>query len=303
MTSYLQSRFKRALKHPKEGFEFVQLKIKETLFWNYFFHSLPEPKVKSPVPHDPEIQKEIVEELKKESFEVMNYEIDLNDYKDYINKAEYPKFPDYYKGGKAYKFKEKSLEHYLAAKLLNLSEEDIYIDVASRISPTPEIYHKIFGCRTYRQDLIFQEGIQGNTIGGDASHMLVEEGFATKMALHCSFEHFEGNSDIGFIKEASRVLKKGGKLCILPLYLFNKYAIQTDPAALPKGGITFESDATLYCAKGWRYRHGRFYDIQHLVNRIRNNLINLKLTIYVIENEKDVDPTCHIKFISLYEKT
>ncbi len=88
----------------------------------------------------------------------------------------------------------------------------------------------------------------------------------------------------------------------MPLYLFNKYVIQTDPAALPKGGISFEGDAVLYCAKGWGERHGRFYDMPHLISRIRNNLNNLKLTIYVIQNEKEVDPSCYVKFVALFEK-
>ena len=132
-------------------------------------------------------------------------------------------------------------------------------------------------------------GIHGNTIGGDASSMPVEDNFCTKMALHCSFEHFEGNSDIKFIKEVNRVLRKGGKLCILPFYLFTKYAIQTDPIVLSKSSIDFEGDATLYCARRYANRHGRFYDISHLIERIRKNLKDLKLTFYIVQNEKEVD--------------
>ena len=109
----------------------------------------------------------------------------------------------------------------------------------------------MYGCKVYRQDLEFPEGIHGNVIGGDASNMPLEDESATKMALHCSFEHFEKNSDIEFIIEANRVLCKGGKLCIVPLYLSNKYVVQTDPSILPFGGIPFENDAILYCAKGW----------------------------------------------------
>ena len=121
------------------------------------------------------------------------------------------------------------------------------------------------------------------------------------MALHCSFEHFEKNSDVKFIKEASRVLKKGGKLCILPLYLFNRYSIQIDPSVLPKGHL-FENDAILYCVRGTSLRHCRFYDISHLITRIRNNLKDLKITIYFVQNEKKIDPNCYIKFIALFEK-
>jgi ubiquinone/menaquinone biosynthesis C-methylase UbiE len=154
----------------------------------------------------------------------------------------------------------------------------------------------------FRQDLRFNKGLNGNVIGGDASNMPIEDGFATKMALHCSFEHFEHNADIAFIKEATRVLRKGGKLCIIPLYMFNKYAIQTDPAVLPFRGIPFDKDAVLYCAKGWAERHGRFYDVAHFVSRIVKNMQELNLTIFVVQNEKKVDSSCYVKFIALFEK-
>jgi SAM-dependent methyltransferase len=184
---------------------------------------------------------------------------------------------------------------------LDLSENDVYIDIASEFSPASEIYHELYGCEVYRQDLIFPEGIHGNEIGGDASNMPVENGFATKMALHCSFEHFEQDSDVKFIKEANRVLRKGGKVCILPLYLFSKYAIETDLAVWSKDGLYFEPDAVLYCAKGTGCRHVRFYDVNHLITKIRNNLDTLRLTIYVTRNEKEVSRSCYVKFIALFE--
>lgn len=282
-------------------FRFVIWKIKTKLLWNYYYNSLREPKIISTITLNPRIQNEIVNLLKKNDFKVINFKIDLTDYKHYLSNAEYYRFPRYYGSGRARNFIEKTLEHYLSAKLLNLSEDDVYIDIANANSPVPEIYYKLYGCKVYRQDLMFPKGIHGNIIGGNAANMPLNDNFATKLALHCSFEHFEQDSDIKFIKEASRVLKKGGKLCILPLYLFNKYAILTDPAILPKNCIAFENDAILYCVKGYRNRHGRFYDIPHLITRIKNNLNNLKLTIYVVQNEKDVALSCYIKFIALFE--
>jgi len=296
------SQVNEILRNPYKAYNFVIRKIKNKLLWNYYYTYLREPKTKSNLPHDPQIQNGIIENLINNNFNVVDYEIDVTEYRNYINIAEYSKFPCYYNGGKGRNFTEKSLEHYLAAKLLNLTKDDVYMDIASSDSPAPEIYPNIYGCRVYRQDLDYPEGIHGNIIGGDAAQIPVDDGFASKMGLHCSFEHFEQDSDIRFIKEASRFLKKGGKLCILPLYLFNKYSIQTDPSVLPKGGINFENDAVLYCVRGSGIRHSRFYDIPHFIDRIRNNLNNLKLTIYVIKNEKDVDPSCYVKFMGLFEK-
>lgn len=292
----------KSLKYPRKAIDFVYGKIKAVLLWDYYYRSLREPKVKEAVPHVPYIQNEMVKDLKEEGFTVLFFKIDIDDYRQFLRDANYHDFVDYYRGGKSINFPEKSLEHYLAAKLLDLSKDDIYIDIASAGSPAAEIYHKLYGCKFYRQDLEFKSGIHGNAIGCEAGNIPVKDGFATKMALHCSFEHFEKDSDIRFIKEAHRVLRKGGKVCILPLYLFNRYAIQTDPSVLPRGGINFEIDAVLYCAKGWGSRHGRFYDIPHFISRIKKNLNGLKLTIYVVKNEKEIDESCYIKFAALLEK-
>jgi len=68
------------------------------------------------------------------------------------------------------------------------------------------------------------------------------------------------------------------------------------------GVIPFEDDAVLYCAKGWRNRHGRFYDIPHLIKRVADNLNNMSLIIYTVKNEKKIDPSCYIRFAALLEK-
>lgn len=286
--------------------------IKDEILWDYFYGTLREPKenfkgtssnIKN-ILHNPLIQNEIIEELKNNDLNVIDLKIDVDDYRKYLKEAEYNKFPDYYStGNKAFNISEKSLEHYLGAKLLSLSKEDIYIDIANDNSPAPDIYKKLYGCKVYQQDLVYPDGIHGNIIGGDAANMPLEDGSVTKMGLHCSFEHFETDSDLRFIKEAGRVLKKGGKLCILPLYLFNKYIITTDPAILPKGGIPFEEDAVLYCFNRLNVRHCRFYDIPHFISRIKNNLNDLKLTIFVVNNEKEVDLSCYVKFIAIFEKS
>ena len=131
--------------------------------------------------------------------------------------------------------------------------------------------------------------------------MPVPDSFASKMTLHCSFEHFEGDADIRFIRESCRVLKFGGKLCILPLYMHRFYAIQTDPLAY-KGNFIFEEDATIYYARGWGERHGRYYDVKHFISRIVQNMGDLKLKLFFVENAKDVHPSCYLRFIALFEK-
>jgi hypothetical protein len=276
--------------------------VKTTIFWDRYFAALREPKVRGRVPHaDPEIHRRITADLARCGLSVRGFRVDVADYRAYLRRASYEVF-GYYAGGRAPNFAEKSLEHYLAARFLDLTAADVYIDVANGRAPTPEIYHALYGCEAYRQDLLFEAGVHGRTIGGDAGSMPVPDGFATKMALHCSFEHFEQDADIRFIEEAGRVLRAGGRLCIVPLYLFTEYAIQTDPVELPRGGLPFERNAVLFGVKGWRNRHARFYSVPELMDRLIPRLGELRLAVYAVENAADVDPGCYVKFVALLEK-
>src|SRR5262245_20357647 len=215
-----------------------------------------EPKKRTAVWYSDGSEERIVARVRALGIDVRPFVIDVVDYARYVAAARYQEdFPDYY----AFNRSEKSLEHYLAATLLRLGPPDVYVDVASEHSPAPDIYRRLFGVTAYRQDLAYAPGLQGDMIGGDAASMPVPDGFSTRMALHCSFEHFEEDADIRFVREARRVLRRGGAVCVVPLYLAEEYAIQTDPEVAVPARIDFEADATVYCARGWGNRHGRFY--------------------------------------------
>jgi hypothetical protein len=292
-----------ALTRPQRAIELAARELKESLLWELYFARLPEPKVKRFVPHwEPAVHRQVIVTLRDAGYAVHEHALSVEGYCEYLHQARYGRFPRYYAGGTAPNFAEKSLEHYTAAQLLDLEPDDVYVDVANAYSPVPEIYHDVYGCRTFRQDLLFPKGLHGNVIGGDAGAMPVPDGFATKMALHCSFEHFEGDADRRFIREAARVLAPGGRLCILPLYLYTGYAIQTDPATLSLRGLQPDTGATVYGAKGWRERHGRFYDVPHLTTRVSAQMGDLRLTIYAIRNASEVDPSCYLKFAAVFEQ-
>jgi SAM-dependent methyltransferase len=263
------------------------------------FARLREPKRQGAVSYPPGAEDRIVEALLRLDVDVRRYDIDVADYRRYATTARYPEaFPDYYPANR----QEKCLEHYLAAKLLDLERHDIYVDIASEHSPAPDVYRKLFGVTAYRQDLAYPPGLRGDQIGGDAARMPVPDGFATKMALHCSFEHFEGNSDRAFIREANRVLRPGGALCVVPLYLFEAYVIQADPEVAVPAGVVFEDDATVYGAQGWGNRHARFYDAEHLAARVLDEARGMSLHIYRISNAGEVDPSCYVRFAMLIRK-
>ena len=110
-----------------------------------------------------------------------------------------------------------------------MGPDDVFVDIASCSSPFADIVERLDNCIAYRQDLDFPPGVNGRTIGGSAEHLPIADGFFSRMTLHCSFEHFEGDADIGFVKEAGRVLRPGGAACILPLYVSEIFHNLTDP--------------------------------------------------------------------------
>lgn len=245
-----------------------------------------------------EVMDRISSKLEELGYPVIPLQIDPEEYRAYFAEADYKgKYPEYY----SFNLPEKSLEHFLAAKMLNLNSQDIYIDIASEHSPVPEIYSRLFGVKAYRQDLAYREGLHGDTIGGDAANMPVPNGFATKMALHCSLEHFEGDADTRFFKETRRVLSSGGKLYIVPFYVFEEYSTITDPKVAVAEKVSFDSDAVVYCVEGWGNRHGRYYDPQHFVDRLASVLNGCKITLYRILNAQEVDPTCYARFAMVIE--
>ncbi|MGA8894555.1 MAG: glycosyltransferase, partial [Planktothrix agardhii] len=261
-----------------------------------YFDQIREPKIKEWVP--PCNGDLISSSFRQLGIEVVDYLVDIIEYQKYFQDAGYLKnFPEYH-----FCLPEKSLEHYLAIQLLNLSSSDIYIEVASEAAISPKIYQHLYGVKSYVHSSAYPSGINQDMIGGNVTNLPLSDGFATKIAVH-TFSSFEEDSDMGFIKEAARLLKPGGSVCILPLYLFDKYAVQTDPiTAISTGGVKFEEDAMVYCSLGWGHRHARFYDPQHFFDRICRNLNGLKLKIYRIKNAKEVDDSCYIQFAAVLEK-
>lgn len=246
-----------------------------------------------------EVMKKIIQDFTQLGYPVQPLEISIQDYTEYFNQADYThRHPQYY----TFALKEKSLEHFLAAKLLELTSQDIYIDIASEGSPVPEIYNRLFGVHTYRQDLAYPKGFNGETIGGNAAEMAIPDEFASKMALHCSLEPFEGDSDTRFFREAVRVLKPGGRVCVVPFYVFEEFSVVTDPEVVRMQNVGFDKDAVVYCIAGWANRHGRYYDPQRFVERIAVFLTGCIIKIFHILNAHEVDPSCYSRFALLIEK-
>jgi SAM-dependent methyltransferase len=207
----------------------------------------------------------------------------------------------YYDSGRTPNAVEKYLEHYVALTLLQLSDQEVYIDVASDTSPLPDIARELKAVRAYRQDYAYPSGMHGDQIGGDACALPLPDGFADAMTLTCSYEHFEGDRDMTFLREAERVLAPGGRLCILPLYLSSTYHIRTNPS-LDMTGLVFDDQAVVCCRRDVHVRHARQYDVAQLLSRVASQRGTLMMELYEIVDATSVDPSCYLRYAVLFRK-
>jgi SAM-dependent methyltransferase len=222
------------------------------------------------------------------------YRIDVEDFGGYVRKADYKtRYKEYYPGN----LTEKSLEHYIALKLLDMNDDDVFIDIASEHSPVAEIYSRLTGANCFSKDIMYEKGIHGNKIGGDACSMPVPDGFASKAILTCSLEHFENDGDTRLFKELARVLKPGGILCVLPFYFYTEAFTLTDPTVSVPANVALDRDCPVICYEDWGNRHGRFYGPQTFLDRIYEPAKEtFRFAFHYFRNASEIDKSIYLRF-------
>lgn len=253
---------------------------------------------------NPDLDVQLIEAFKAQGIEVSPYRIDIEAYRNYLKKANYPE--DYYGGGlnPEDNFTEKTLEHFVSLQFLQLLEDSIFIDIAACTSPFHSIVKSLLGVEnTYQQDLIYPKGIHGTKIGGWAHQLYLPDESVEGITLHCSLEHFEGESDTLFFKELERVLKPGGRAIILPFYLAHEYSNHVDPAynLLKNHQPILDEKAKLrYCS--WYQYFSRHYDPKALQERVLDQAPLLELKLFSVQNFREVHPDSYLRWIGVFEK-
>ena len=228
---------------------------------------------------------------------VDTYVVDVKRYSAYLDTALYPK------GAYGKYFCEKTLEHFISFEFLDLSSTDLYLDVASAVSPFAQIAMRLYGCRVIWQDLRFPQGhMNASGVVSNAAYLPLAPESVDKMALHCSFEHFEGDADFSFMSEAARCLRPGGKLVILPLYQDTSDCILTHFKASRQGLQITQGFPLRYVPGAYRERHMRFYSPETFTSRILAHVPQLDLKLYVVQNPEQVDPRCYVRFVAVFRK-
>lgn len=124
--------------------------------------------------------------------------------------------------------------------------------------------------------------------------------------MQSSFEMFAGDADIKFIKEGARVLEKGGKIVILPLYLHNQYLSTVSPNYYGSGVADEYSKECVRTDCRGNIPFARFYDLKAFDERVLKTARQYGLTplIYVLPQDLvEKDGFVYLKFILSLEKT
>ena len=222
---------------------------------------------------------------------------------------DYRKHPQYdgdyrlYAGTPEHCMLEKALEHFLGFELLAIRPGMIGIDVGSCKSVAPALIRDHYRCACYEQDLAYTPGVHEWKIGSSADSIPLPDESIDFATLHCTFEHFEGSADTGFVREIARLLKPTttSAVVIAPLYLNAHYVNVTgEPDHAARSSIGFDHLAQHHSfVEGWDNRFGRHYSPAALIDRVLvpARQCNLRACIYRVENWSAIHEQLWIRWI------
>lgn len=186
---------------------------------------------------------------------------------------------------------KKALEFFFSAKLLDIRTDDIVLDAAGERSEyLLQIKHNTLCPNLYLNDQIYTDHsvkVDGiSVVGGDVTTIGLPDSSVTKIACHHAIEHFRDDKDIKFILEVARLLRKGGKACIIPLFLSDIYAetwnIQSETRYDSRALRIVDKTSSLPGANEDGH-FARIYDCQAFMERIHKTADVASLSLKIIE--------------------
>lgn len=201
---------------------------------------------------------------------------------------------------------EKILEHYVSKVLIDPRPGMTGVDVGSCQSVFPALLRRLYGVNYYEQDLDYPRGVQGSRIGSSADSIPLPESSVDFMTLHCTFEHFEGGIDSGFVVECARLLRAKGLCVILPLYL-NRLHCNVTGVCDPERQATIGWDpyAEHRCLiPEWENRFGRHYSPRAFMERVYNPAVavGLRPRLLKIMRSESIHPSLWLRWALVLER-
>lgn len=203
-------------------------------------------------------------------------------------------------------FHKKLIELFATHYILEPGRDDSYMDAAGGFNT---YIHRIKCHKRYIQSIIISEQLRKSFgegidyIQSDAARIPLPDGSLDRISCHHSFEHFQENSDIAFIIEIQRLLRPGGKCCIIPIFIADHYLEVTretnsncpfdrrakyivDPTARLTGGESCGDFARVYDMAAFQER---------VIDPIDRETFRIVLSELVMDGERvpDFDLPCH----------
>jgi len=233
---------------------------------------------------------------------VQDYFANAEDFKQFQANQFFP--PDYHSGCPVPVWEEKLLEHWVASERLGLKAyqpEDIYVDIAAGSSPWAMVLRQCAGITAFAIDLnnvgeIYKDLPYYRT--EDATATNFSDASVTGASLQCAYEMFAEDNDSKLLKEFSRILKPGGKVVILPLYMHTHYCAFSTPEYFGKG----HSDpvAIEYACLDWEgIPSARYYDGSALKKRVLDQIdqLGMRYQLLALRNKSDLGMNIYCHFI------
>jgi len=227
--------------------------------------------------------------------------VDVRDFG--LFQTQMPFSPDYHGGVSSGVWNEKIMEHYIAYRLLGLSEygrDDLYVDVAAACSPWARILRERLRMQAFAIDVNISASYRHLNYyrSEDATRTSFPDSSVRGISLQCAYEMFTGDADIDLIKEMHRILRPGGRAVIAPLYMHTHYCCYSSPECWGRGYA--DKDATEYIHRQSRsVSSSRKYNVQKLQERVLGAISQLGMgyRVHILRNREELSPEIYCHFI------
>lgn len=257
-------------------------------------------KHKSATPHTPPNSEQLLKiEHQLENIGITVRPLDICPEEFRLFKKSFPFPKPYYRPGDPLR-EEKLLEHFIAYKLCDLPDA-----ISRNNTESPDTncqYVDVAGGGTPWAQMLRQKGLNAFAIDlniipayknvdyyrrMDAKATNFTDSSVSAMSLQCAYEMFMGDDDVLFIDECARILKEGGTVAIVPLYMNTTYGGFSSPDHYGKGHA--DDGAQEWIRQDlWGIPFAREYDPKKLKERVidRAQRQGLHCVMYALRNKK-----------------
>lgn len=262
-------------------------------------------------PHRPpnsEHLREIEQRLQDTGISVRSLDVSPEEFQAF--KKQFP-FPERYFASSDALREEKLLEHFIAYKLCDL-ESAIHQKNAGTVNVGFR-YVDVAGGGSRWAEMLREKGLQAFAIDLkiapvyknvdyyrqlDAKATDFADSSVSAMSLQCAYEMFIRDDDVLLIDEINRVLKPGGKVVVVPLYMNTTYGGFSSPDYYGRGYA--DPGAEEWIRQDlWEIPFAREYDVKRLNERVidRAERQGLKCVVYALRDKKAFGEGIYLHFV------